>query len=135
MLRVSQGLCFQFSQIKGGLQTLQLAQKRRGAPKFASAAFSDNATLEAWSRIPQVKPAEEETLPTKGPVRTPADLPEACTLAFRIVLCCHLGDIMQLNFYYKSEENPINIAAPRKNSWLITDVLPGVHTRFATCLS
>ena len=54
-----------------------MAQKRRAAPKFASAAFTDVATSEGWGKIEQqAKAVEEEVLPAKGPARSPAEFLE-----------------------------------------------------------
>ena len=54
-----------------------MAQKRRAAPKFASAAFTDVATPETWGNIQQQpKAAEDDVLPAKGPARSPAEFLE-----------------------------------------------------------
>lgn len=54
-----------------------MAQKKRAAPKFASAAFTDVATAETWGNITQQpKAAEDEVLPAKGPARSPAEFLE-----------------------------------------------------------
>ena len=57
---------------------VQMAQKRRAAPSFASAAFTDVATAESWGNIQQQQPkaVEDEVLPAKGPARSPGELLE-----------------------------------------------------------
>jgi hypothetical protein len=63
---------------------LQMAQRRRAAPKFAEAAFADGGTSAAWAKIPQTPRkgvaeslrSEDEVLPAKGPPRTTSAVAE-----------------------------------------------------------
>jgi len=55
-----------------------MAQQRRAAPKLAKAGFAEEATSDAWAKIPRTPQkkstanlgGEEEVLPAKGPART-----------------------------------------------------------------
>ena len=64
---------------------LQLAQKRRAAPKFASAAFVDAALPGAWAGSQLVRAAEDAVLPGKGPARSPAELLEVPSSLSRMI--------------------------------------------------